>query len=139
MIAGDLRFHHHGLAVKKPDRAVQFLRSIGYTAGEAILDDQQNVNLLLATHPAMPAVEVVYPTDTPGPLTPYLARGPELLYHTCYECEDAAEAAAALKAAGNRVLPVVPPKPAVLFGGRLVAFYQIAGFGLIELLEATHL
>lgn len=136
MTAGELRFHHHGLAVVKPEKAVRFLTSIGYLAGEPIRDELQNVHLLLATHPVMPAVEIVYPTETPGPLTQLLAQKTAQIYHTCYECDDLTEAVAGLKADGNRILPVVPPKPAVLFGGRLVAFYQVAGFGLIELLEA---
>jgi hypothetical protein len=28
-----------------------------------------------------------------------------------------------------------PPQPAVLFGGRKVSFYSVAGFGVIEILE----
>jgi hypothetical protein len=35
------------------------------------------------------------------------------------------------------VVPVSPPTPALLFGGREVSFYTISGIGLIELLRAN--
>jgi len=71
-----------------------------------------------------------------GPLTPILKRYSELVYHTCYETKDLEASLKAIKEAGLRVIPVSPPTPAILFGGRKVSFYTIMGFGLIEILEA---
>jgi hypothetical protein len=83
----------------------------------------------------MPAVEVVYPTDSPGPLDSYLVEFPELVYHLCFVADDITAAVDAIKTQGGRVLPVAPPKAAVLFGGRQVGFYLVRGLGLIEILE----
>ncbi len=42
-----LTFHHHGLAVKKEEQALNMLRFLGYTPGEKILDPLQNVYVRL--------------------------------------------------------------------------------------------
>ena len=44
---------------------------------------------------------------------------------------------AAIKSAGIRVMTVAAPKPAVLFDGKIVGFYQVKGFGLIEIVEES--
>lgn len=134
-IAG-LRFHHFGLAVKKPDKAIPFLRLLGYTTGETVFDSLQNVNLIMCESPSMPSVEVIYPTDIQGgPLDNLLKQYKELIYHTCYTTQSITKSVTAIKQSGFRVMEVSAPKPAILFDNRLVAFYQVVGFGLIELLE----
>lgn len=130
-----LTFHHFGLAVRQPSRALTVIRGLGYTCGEPIHDPLQNVVLIWCEHTAMPAIEVVSPSDRPGPLDNLLSRNSELLYHLCYSAKRISESVKAIKAAGIRVVPVVEPKPAVLFGGRHVGFYQLRGFGLIEIVE----
>jgi methylmalonyl-CoA/ethylmalonyl-CoA epimerase len=42
-----LQFHHLGLAVRAPERALRFLRGLGYVTGPACYDPLQRVNLLL--------------------------------------------------------------------------------------------
>jgi hypothetical protein len=132
----DLTFHHLGLAVKKPDRALRFLESLGYTCGlPAVRDDLQNVNLIMCTHPRMPAVEIVFPTETPGPLERILAAKPEMVYHLCYQTPSIEQAVRRIEESANRVICVSGATPAILFDNHLVAFYHVAGFGLIELLQ----
>jgi len=128
-------FHHLGLAARSPSHAARFLASMGYAVGEAVRDPEQNVHLALATHPAMPTVEVVTPTETEGPLEAVLRASAELAYHVCFEVDGADAQVAAWRAARCRVACVSPPKPAVLFGGRRVSFWTVGGFGLVELLE----
>ena len=131
-----LTFHHYGLALRKDKDAIGFLKPLGYLIGDLVFDPLQNVNLRLCTHASMPAVEIVMP-DAQGdsPITPILQRQSEMIYHICYETRDLAKTLQELDAAGLRCLCVSEPKPAILFGGRRVSFYQIVGFGLIELLE----
>jgi catechol 2,3-dioxygenase-like lactoylglutathione lyase family enzyme len=136
MTLAGLQFAHLGLAVKSAERAHRFLTQLGYTPGVPVQDDAQNVNLSLCTHPSMPAVELIWPTETPGPLDAMLKQHAELAYHLAYEVPAIDGAISALKAAGHRVLPVTPQRPAVLFGLRKVAFYRVAGVGLVELIEA---
>ena len=99
-------------------------------------DELQGVDLVLCTSPAMPTVEVVSRASEKGPLDAILKRTDAQIYHVCYEVDDLPAVLGELRAAGHRPLCVVPAKPAILFGGRLVSFHYLANFGLVEFLEA---
>lgn len=139
MISGaGLRFHHFGLAATDPGRAIGFLERMGYRCGAAIIDPLQNVILRWCEQDAAPPVEVVSPTTTKGPLSRVLAEQPTSFYHLCYEAVSAeTDPVELLRATGARLVTVMPPTPAVLFGGRLVSFHLVQGFGLVELLQGS--
>jgi methylmalonyl-CoA/ethylmalonyl-CoA epimerase len=131
-----LAFHHLGLAVSRPDEAVTFLTGLGYAIGERVFDPEQNINLALCRHPQMPAVEIISPGNGPGPIDKYVTRfASGIIYHACYEAADRVKSLAAIEAVKLRPICVLPPRPAVLFGGRAVSFYAVVGIGLIEMLE----
>lgn len=130
-----LAFHHLGLAVRSDDRAIRFLSGLGYRIGERIHDPEQDVHLRMCAADHAPAVEVITPGHGDGPLTPILKRYNEMIYHVCYEAGDVPGSLEAMQAADLVVMPVAGRKPAILFGGRIVSFYKVLGFGLIELLE----
>lgn len=132
---GDLTFHHHGLALRQDGDALTFLRLLGYEAGEQVYDPVQDVRLRLCTRLGWPSVEIVLPGDRPGPLDGILRKHDQLLYHSCYETSDRASVLDEIERSGLRAIEVLSPKPAVLFGGRLVSFHTVLGFGLIELLD----
>ncbi|MDD9899954.1 MAG: VOC family protein [Alphaproteobacteria bacterium] len=132
-----LTFHHLGLAVKKEDDALTMLRLQGYATGEKIFDPLQNVHVRLCTSADMPAVEIVSPPESgESPIDALIAQGSRM-YHICYETPDLGKSLAVLEDAGLRCVPLAERKPAVLFGGRHVSFYNIPGFTIIELLEET--
>ncbi len=133
-----LQFHHFGLAVKDSSFALKFLTGLGYRQERQVFDPLQNVNLILYRHGTMPDVEVVYPAAADaGPVDGLLARRPEgIIYHLCYTSSDVTESLAAIEKAGLRPFEVVPPKPAILFDGKLVSFYMVTGVGLIEIMAA---
>ncbi len=131
-----LTFHHMGLALKKEDEALKFLAGMGYTAGEKRYDDKQKVFLRMCSAVGRPNVELVTEGPEKGPITAILKRYSELVYHTCYETNDLQKSLKAMDAAGLRVIETSPPTPAILFDGRLVSFYTVIGFGVIEILEA---
>lgn len=130
-----LAFHHFGLATRSAERTLSLLRGLGYRVPAAVHDPLQNVNLVMCDHEHMPAVEVIFEAGPDGPLQAILAQQPESIYHLCFASADAERSLAAIRAAGHRVLPVVPAKPAVLFGGRPVSFHMVRGIGLIEIVE----
>jgi methylmalonyl-CoA/ethylmalonyl-CoA epimerase len=131
-----LAFHHLGLAVRRPQEAEVFLSAMGYQLGEAVLDPGQNVYLKMCVHATEPEVEIIWPADTNGPIDGLMQRHTSgIVYHVCYLTDDLTAALAALEKAGLRVVCVSPPKPAPLFGGRKVSFYNVVGIGLVEILE----
>jgi hypothetical protein len=130
-----LRFHHFGLAVPCSDEAFRFLKALGYTLGPAVFDPLQLVNLAMCTHPQMPDVEVVWPSDVPSPIDRVLRRGGPTVYHLCYVAISPEHAIAALEADGFNVATVGEPKPAALFGGQPVSFYNVDNVGLMEIIH----
>jgi catechol 2,3-dioxygenase-like lactoylglutathione lyase family enzyme len=135
VIEHGLAFHHLGLAVLNPQKALSFLKGLGYHWDSPITDPVQNVNLVLCEHPSAPAIELIFPTDSPGPVSNILKSRQELFYHICYETVDLKRSLNNIKEQGNRIITISPPNPAILFSGRQVSFYYVDGFGLIEILE----
>ena len=135
--AWGLRFHHLGLAVRRPRDATRFLAGLGYDIPEPVFDPEQSVHLILCRHPgAMPDVEVIYPADSRSPADAWIKLHPHgLVYHMCYVADDIAAALSALEENGVRAVCMSGPTPAVLFGGCPVAFYNIVGMGLCEIIE----
>lgn len=136
MRIGMLRFHHFGLAARYPARAVEFLQALGYSCAEPIHDPLQGADLRWCTRKDAPAVEVVSAVDDGGPLASILAGQGTSFYHLCYETGGStAPAIEFMRSQGIRVVTVCEPLPAILFGGRLVSFHMVHGYGLIELIE----
>jgi len=132
-----LKFHHFGLAVRRPEEARKFVSALGYQLGESVFDPAQNVHLQLGTHAAQPAVEIIWPGGTAGPVDRLLQRHASgIIYHLCYETDNLAAALDGLAAAGLRPTCISPATPAPLFGGRPVSFYNVIGMGLVEILES---
>lgn len=130
-----LSFDHLGLATREPEQTLAFLRGLGYDAPDPVHDPLQCVNLVLCSHPTLPAVEVVFPASESGPLGAILAQQPQSFYHLCFRSRDAGASLAAIKEAGHRTVLLSAAKPAVLFGGRRVSFHLVRGFGIIEIIE----
>ncbi len=132
-----LSFHHLGLAVQDPQAAAHFLTGLGYRIGPMMFDPLQNVHLGMCTHDGMPDVEIITPADAKGPLDKLLSTHRDgLVYHMCYTSKDLARSLDALESDGDlRLFTVSPPKEAVLFGGKRVSFYMVAGVGLIEIID----
>ena len=130
-----MQFHHLGLAVRRPPKAFAFLASLGYRDGKQVFDPLQSANLAMRHHPVMPDIEVIWPADATSPIDNLIKGGKSLVYHLCFAAQDAQRALADLQAAGHQVVELVPPKPAILFGGLPVSFHNVLGFGMIEIIH----
>jgi methylmalonyl-CoA/ethylmalonyl-CoA epimerase len=131
-----LALHHLGLAVRGPEEAKAFVSILGYRIGEPVFDPLQNVHLVFCTHETQPAIEIIWPGETKGPVHGLAERHPAgVIYHVCYSTDDLGSALAEMQKAGLRAICVSAPQPAPLFGGRKVSFYNVAGIGLVEILE----
>jgi methylmalonyl-CoA/ethylmalonyl-CoA epimerase len=127
-------FHHSGLFSSNPEESRKVLVDLGYDVKGPIEDSVQNVRLYWGTHATLPSVEIIAPTDTPGPVSKLAEKFHHGIYHLCFEVSDVAAWVERLSA-HRRVVLVSPPKPAVLFQNRNVSFHFVEHFGLIELLE----
>jgi methylmalonyl-CoA/ethylmalonyl-CoA epimerase len=129
-----IKFHHYGLALKTFKDAIRFHENLGYSCGKEVFDELQNVMLLLCTSNTFPTVELVKPVDETSPISNYLNKNNEMIYHICYEI-DTIKISINEFFAQNRFICMSKPKPAILFNNRLVSFYYLNNVGLIEILE----
>ena len=131
----DLQLHHIGLATSEFDAALRWYGDLGYVCSAEACDPQQGVELrLLENSLGAPRVELIKPLTDRSPVSRYLRRIGSCIYHTCYEVQSLEESLERIRER-QRVIPISEPVPAILFHGRRVSFWQVAGVGLLELLE----
>ena len=129
-----IEFHHFGLAVKDFNDALLFYKNLRYMCTDPIIDTVHNVELILCTSKMFPAVELVKPINDQSPITNYLKKNNEMLYHICYEvCNPELDIKTLFSC--SRAICVSKPKPAILFDNRLVSFYYLDNIGLVEVLQ----
>jgi len=134
----DPRLHHVGFVVESVETsAPAFARSIGATTVSQVFHDPlQRVNVLFLYPPGSPAIELISPPAadrSSSPVTSFLGRGGGL-HHICYEVADLDQQITEMQS--RRALVVRPPKPAVAFDGRRIAWVMTAEKLLIEYVES---
>jgi methylmalonyl-CoA/ethylmalonyl-CoA epimerase len=127
-------FHHIGVACSNFESEQRALAALGYKAdGVEFVDPIQGVRIRFLTGQG-PRLELIVPEKTGGVLELWLAKGTKL-YHLAWETPDIGVALDQLRAARGKV--VVPPVPAVAFGGRSVSFVMLPNMLMIELISST--
>lgn len=124
-----MKLHHLGIACRDLGETVTSFCQLHKTAqpGPQVFDPEQNAALCLVQTPDGVSMEFVA-----GPQVENLVRKGVSYYHVCFETPDLDQEISSLVSQGG--LLVSPPKPAVLFNGRRVAFLRLA-CGMVELLE----
>jgi methylmalonyl-CoA/ethylmalonyl-CoA epimerase len=135
-----MRLHHVGVIVPSIDEALEHYRAVlrmepAAGAAAAVYDPVQDANLIMLEPPGGggPGIELIEPASAASPVAKQAGRGGGLA-HLCYEVNDIEAEVARQREAG--ALTVREPVPAVLFGGRRVAFLYLRTRHLIELVEA---
>lgn len=127
-----MRLHHIGVACRdireEMDRLSILHEVIERTP--VVRDPEQDAEVALLTLSDGTRIELVA-----GPQVETLVKRNIGLYHLCFEVADIGAEIGRLESEGARLL--IPPKPAVLFGGRTVAFLYV-DYGMIELLSQKH-
>jgi methylmalonyl-CoA/ethylmalonyl-CoA epimerase len=129
----DLVFHHVGVACADITAEAARLAPLGYVAeGAEFVDPDQGVRGIFLTGQA-PRLELLEPLAGAKEevLASWLRRDIKL-YHLAYETHSLSASIERLRSA--RAKMVVPPIPAVAFGGREIAFLVMPNSMLIELI-----
>jgi hypothetical protein len=127
-----LRFHHVGVACESIQRESSHLATLGYVQEGGIFEDPvQGVRGLFLGGQG-PRLELLEALGSSGVLTPWLKAGVKL-YHLAYEADGLESAIAVVRK--QRAKLVVPPLPAVAFGGRKIAFLMLPTRLLVELIS----
>ena len=128
-----LAFDHVGLACSDIAAELVQLEVLGYRAeGPPFTDVPQGVRgvFVAGQHPRLELLEPL--DDAPGALSTWIRNGTKM-YHLAYRSDRFGDAIAQLRAGGAKLL--VPPMPAVAFGGRDIAFVMLRNQLLIELID----
>lgn len=122
-------FHHLGIACKNLETAATFvLRAFEIVSDSGTVDDPLLKARVRLFNEGLPcAIELVC-----GPAVEQLIKKQITYYHVCYTTPDIERSMHRAGALG--AVTVVDPTPAVLFGGRRVAFLYTV-LGLVEFLE----
>ena len=130
-----MRYHHTGVACHRlEDEKRWYTGSLGYEPeGEIFTDPLQGIRgCFLTSGPSR--IELVEALPGSEALTSWLQRG-FAIYHLAFEVSGLEATIDRLDQAGARL--VSPPKPAVAFGGRRVAFCMRPNLILVELIESA--
>lgn len=133
-----VRLHHVGFVVASIEEASpKFALSLAVsTVSEVFHDRLQGVRVIFLYPPGSVAIELVEPAPIGGsssPVTSFLNRGGGL-HHICYEVSDLEQQIEEMQS--RKCLLLRPPKAAVAFGGRRIAWIITAEKLLLEYLEA---
>lgn len=129
-----MEFHHFGLAVNQFEPALRFFKHLGYTSIGPVTDLHQKVELIMCHHVSQPDVELIKPLNEDSPVSSFLKKNNEMIYHPCYRVASIRKTIE-VDLKQMRVIEISGATPAVLFDNNPVAFFYVKGLGLIELLE----
>jgi len=129
----NLNFHHIGVACRDLNSETRRLSALGYAVEGADFSDlTQGVSGRFLVGGG-PRLELLVPLGQKGTLTPWLKSGVKL-YHLAYETPEIEAGVAHLRSQGAKV--VVPPVPAVAFGGRPISFLMLPNMLLVEIIAS---
>lgn len=122
-------FHHVGIACKDIPKEIQRLKKVHTITEQSaiVYDELQDVHLCMVTVEDGFKMEFV----SGKTVETFIKKG-ITKYHLCFECDNLDKEIETLIT--NGAVMVSPPKPAILFGGKPVAFLLVS-YGLIELLQ----
>jgi methylmalonyl-CoA/ethylmalonyl-CoA epimerase len=124
-----MQLHHIGVACRDIGEEIAQLSRVHDIVAQTpvVSDPEQDAQLVMLTLSDGTRIELVA-----GARVETLVRKNIGLYHLCFEVADIEAEIDRLVKEGARL--IAPPKPAVLFDGRRVAFLYVA-YGMIELLS----
>lgn len=125
-----MKLHHIGIACKNIDEEIESISKIHHVIKQSpkLFDEAQNAELVLLTLADGTHIELIS-----GKQVEAFVKKNITYYHLCFEVDDInAEIERLVK---DRAYLISPPKPAVLFNSRLVAFLNVS-YGMIELLNS---
>jgi methylmalonyl-CoA/ethylmalonyl-CoA epimerase len=125
-----MKFHHVGIACRDIAEEIDYIRRIHLVVEQSsvLYDSEQNAELCLLSLKDGVKIELISGKKIDTILKRHIR-----YYHLCYEVDDIN--AEMQKLIENGALLISPPKPAILFENRQVAFLNVS-YGIIELLNS---
>ena len=131
-----MHLHHIGYVVESIENALPgLLRSLGANWDGYIFEDpyQKVRAAFLSTDRLDAQIELIQPTADDSPVSKFLQERGGGLHHCCFEVQSLDESISTMRKEG--ALLAKRPRPAVAFGGRLIAWLLTPEKLLVELLQ----
>jgi methylmalonyl-CoA/ethylmalonyl-CoA epimerase len=124
-----MKFHHIGVACGNIKEEIESIRKIHEVidVSTILFDEEQHAELCIIKTKEGIDIELISGEQVANILKKRIT-----YYHLCYETDNIKAEISRLQELG--ALLVSEPKPAILFGNKLVAFLLVS-YGLIELVE----
>ncbi len=124
-----MKFHHLGVACKDIQAELQSIRKLHKIIEETsvVFDENQKAELCMITVEDGLNIELVSGAPVENLLKKRIS-----YYHICYEVDDIDQSIETLIENGGMLIS--PPKEAILFNNRKVAFLMLS-YGIVELLN----
>jgi methylmalonyl-CoA/ethylmalonyl-CoA epimerase len=132
-----MRFQHVGIVVSNIEEQVNAYRALlgAEWDGQIFNDPNQKVRVaFIATSPGDAQIELIQPDGPDSPVSRFLQEKGGGLHHVCYSVADLAQALRDFKSRGAMIAR--RSKPAVAFGGRMIAWVLTREKLLVEFLES---
>jgi len=125
-----MRFHHIGIACRNIIEEIAEIAKIHRILDQSpvVFDQEQNAELCLLTIDGGLKMELISGKQVESILKKRIS-----YYHLCYEVDDFGAELDRLEKDG--AILITPPKPAILFNNRKVAFLMVS-YGIIEILSS---
>jgi methylmalonyl-CoA/ethylmalonyl-CoA epimerase len=129
-----VKFAHVGILVKDLDAAARIMAELfGCTAAAPAADDPVQEARLLMLESAGTLLELIAPASDQSKIHTMLKHRGEGPVHLCFETDDMQTTLAAVRKGGGMVFK--GPDPAILFGGKQVAFALLPNRMMVEFVE----
>jgi len=131
----DSEFHHIGVACRDLAAEQRAFEILGYRAEGPVYDDAGlgiSCRFLTMPEASAPRIELVTPLARSAVLDPWLNQGVKL-YHLAFFVTGLEQEIERLQAQRGKI--IVPPTPAIAFGGKRVSFVMMPNLLLSELIE----
>ncbi|MCO4314536.1 VOC family protein [Pectobacterium versatile] len=129
-----MKLHHFGFLSKKLNETVDTFTLLGHKIiSDIIRDDIRGVDIVFLTSDTNELIEIVSPYTENSIVKNLIKKSNNNLYHIAYSVDDIDEKILNLQHEG--FILIDPPKPAIAFNGKKVAFLISSNVGMIELVE----
>ena len=129
-----ISFHHLGIAVTDFEKSVNFYKKIGYSCSGPVVDTLQQVELVMCESLLLPDIELIKPLNAQSPVSAYLKRSRETIYHIGFSVKDIKKVIEIIERS-HKIFCISEQKEAVLFRKKFISFYYVEGVGLLEFIE----
>lgn len=129
-----MKIHHFGFLAKDLKKTVDNFILLGHKpVNDIIRDFDRGVDIIFLTSNDNMLIEIVSPYTKNSVVSGLIKNNNNKLYHIAYLVDGIDEDICALQHKG--FILIDPPKPAIAFGGKKVAFLISSHTGIIELIE----